>query len=176
MSENLQLEQNDLFDILSSARRRYVLYLLDENGEMKLMDLAEHVAAWENEIDREAVTNDQRKRVYVSLYQTHVPRLEEFGLVEYEAENGSVSPAESANTIRPYLTTEGFSAVWQYLYPPLIVVSLLVAGLSASNVSLFASVGIGELAVVLGSALAVTVSIHLVIVLSRRYATPPEFQ
>jgi len=65
------LSQDVVFDILSSSRRRYVLYRLREaEGPVELTELAEQVAAWENDTETDQITEQERKRVYVSLYQT----------------------------------------------------------------------------------------------------------
>jgi DNA-binding transcriptional ArsR family regulator len=46
-SGNNDLSQDVIFDILSSPRRRYVLYYLrKEGGPIDLTQLAERVAAW----------------------------------------------------------------------------------------------------------------------------------
>ena len=54
-------------------------------------ELAERVAAEENGVPREELSSAQRKRVYVSLYQTHVPKMEDAGLVDYDQETSMVS-------------------------------------------------------------------------------------
>jgi len=50
------LTQDVLFDILSSTRRRYVLHVLKTEGEMELTELAEYVAARENDTGIEDLT------------------------------------------------------------------------------------------------------------------------
>lgn len=80
-----------LFDLLKNPRRRRVLrYLLDEETPVELGPLAEHVAAVENGKDPTALTARERKRVYVVLYQMHLPRLADAGLVAFDDDRGRI--------------------------------------------------------------------------------------
>lgn len=88
-----QDRQTDLvFDILSSPRRRAAVRLLYEHQDSirTLQDLAAHLAALENDVPIEALSHEQRKRVYVSLYQTHIPKLQETGLVRFDRGTGTL--------------------------------------------------------------------------------------
>ena len=49
------------------------------------------VASRENETTVEEVTDEERQRVYISLYQTHLPKLESAGLVQYDEEERNVT-------------------------------------------------------------------------------------
>ena len=126
-----QLSQDDVLDLLSSARRRYVLYLLrNEDDPVALTTLAEQVAAWENDTTVESITDQERKRVYVSLYQTHIPRLAEVGLVEYNQETGSVSIEPPAKEIDPYLNSPSMAIPWDSIYLVLAVLGAVSVGIS----------------------------------------------
>lgn len=117
--ESASLSEETVFDVLSSPRRRYLLYYLRTvGGTAELNEIAQQVAAWENEIEVEAVERQQRKRVYVSLYQSHVPRLTEVGIIEYDADAGVVALADGAETIDVFLAGRRDSTrrwVWYYL-------------------------------------------------------------
>lgn len=54
-----------------------------EDGPVTLGDLAEHVAAWELDKEVAELTSAERKRVYTSLQQTHLPTLERANMVEF---------------------------------------------------------------------------------------------
>jgi hypothetical protein len=116
-SSDRRLSQDTAFDILSSPRRRYVLYYLRQTDEpVDLTNLAEHVAAWENETDPDSLTDQQRKRVYVSLYQTHIPKLDDAGVVSYDGDAGTVELAPGATRIDEYLTQSENGPPWQAIY------------------------------------------------------------
>ncbi len=139
---NTELTRDRIFDILSSPRRRYVLYFLrTEPNPIQLTDLAEHVAAWENDTTVEELSTQQRKRVYVSLYQTHLPKLADSGLVNYDEESGDVSIAARASEIDPLLGEQRQEPAWYIYYFGLAVLSTLlvvasVAGLAIPQVAL----------------------------------------
>ncbi|ELZ97950.1 hypothetical protein C440_01843 [Haloferax mucosum ATCC BAA-1512] len=85
------LSKDELFRILSNSRRRQILYFLHRAGEaLSLKELAAMVAARENETAVEDVTDEERQRVYISLYQTHLPKLEGADLVNYDEEERTV--------------------------------------------------------------------------------------
>lgn len=80
-------ERDQVYDLLSNHRRRYVLhYCKRENGSATLSDLAEQVAAWEHEKPIEEVTSAERKRVYTSLQQTHLDRMADAGIIEFDGD------------------------------------------------------------------------------------------
>lgn len=86
-----QTERLDrIFTILKNRRRRLVLEYLRTHESTTQSDLARHVAAVENGIDEAAVTSTERKRVYVSLYQAHLPKLDDLGAVSFDRDRGTV--------------------------------------------------------------------------------------
>lgn len=79
--------RNTLFTVLSNHRRRYVLYACRRaDGETTLSDVAEQVAAWEYDKPVGELTAAERKRVYSSIQQHHLSKLEDAGLVEVEGD------------------------------------------------------------------------------------------
>lgn len=119
MSEaDQQLSSLDtVFDLLSNPRRRFVLHYLKEHDEpVELNDLAAEIAAKENDVPTDELTSQQRKRAYVSLYQTHVPKLEEVGVIEYDSDTGEIALTEQADKIDRHLDTSEDDRSWQRLY------------------------------------------------------------
>ncbi|MWG33548.1 DUF7344 domain-containing protein [Halomarina oriensis] len=98
------VDRDDAYHLLSNARRRAVMrYLLDVEETTELGTLAEHVAAIENDCDPDALSSDDRKRVYISLYQGHMPKLDQHGLVDYDQARGVVSPKPLVEAFAPFL-------------------------------------------------------------------------
>lgn len=92
------------FDVLRNRRRRLVLRHLKTTPESaSLGDLAEHIAAIENGIDRSQIDSQQRKRVYISLYQNHLPKLDDAEVVRFDQDRGTVSLTETADPFYEYL-------------------------------------------------------------------------
>ena len=89
--QRTDLTLDEVCHLLQSQRRRDLLrYLADHDGPVPLSDVAEQIAATENDIDSDQLTSEQRKRVYISLYQTHIPQLEDAGIVEYDSGDSTV--------------------------------------------------------------------------------------
>lgn len=96
------MSRSEAFDLLSSHRRRYALHMAKQaEGSLELSDIAEQVAAWENDKDLKEVTSDERHRVYTSLQQTHLPAMDEAGVIEYD--NGTVTLTDGAQNVDIYL-------------------------------------------------------------------------
>lgn len=133
------LSQDEAYDLLSNSRRRYVISHLREQGEpVELNDLSRRLAAWENETDIEDLTDQQIKRVYVSLYQTHIPKLSEAGIVAYDQDSGAVMLQDTVRELDTYIPYQSEPSIpWVRLY---LLVS--VVGLVVYAASLLAPIGI----------------------------------
>lgn len=126
-ASDTQLDQDVVFDILSSARRRYAISILNQRAKpMQLTELAEEIAALEMDCAVDELTKQQRKRVYVSLYQTHVPKMEEVGIVSYDADDGTVELASGVNAVDEFLTEPEQTYTWYRYY---LGLSLVAGGL-----------------------------------------------
>ncbi|MCU4974786.1 hypothetical protein OB955_18870 [Halobacteria archaeon AArc-m2/3/4] len=140
-----ELSTDDVFHVLQTKRRRDVLrYLQDVSDPVRMRDLAEQVAAWEQETSIEALSSDERQRVYISLYQSHLPKLDEEGIVEYDKDRGIVERTPLAAAFDPYIDeaiggeTEEVSDPWPERYAAAVlagVVALGAAGLDIAGLS-----------------------------------------
>lgn len=134
-SSNERPGRGEIFDLLSNHRRRYTIhYCKREECPVTLSDLAEQVAAWEQDKDICEITSAERKRVYTSLQQTHLPTLDDAGMIHYE--NGEIELTERADDLDVYLdVVPGDSVPWGIYYLGLSVFSaLVIAGLWAEVV------------------------------------------
>jgi DNA-binding transcriptional ArsR family regulator len=135
-----ELSKDVVFSILSNGRRRFVIRLLKRaDGPVAVRDLAQQVAAWENGVSVPELTYKQRKRAYTSLHQTHLPKLKEAGIVEYDSDRGTVSTGDAVAAVDSYLgpvPTDG--APWSVRYLGLAGFSLLAVALAWVGVSPFA--------------------------------------
>ncbi|QLG48574.1 DUF7344 domain-containing protein [Natrinema halophilum] len=105
--EDERLSKDVIFELLKNRRRREVLaYLLDADETVTLGELAEQIAAWENDTEVNALSSDQRKRVYVALYQTHLPKMDDAGIVEYDQDRGLITLSDNADLLMMYLDTD----------------------------------------------------------------------
>jgi len=127
-----ELSKGDVFEVLRNQRRRYVLhYLKGDGGPVELGDLAQQVAAWEYETTTEEVTPAQRKRVYTTLQQTHLPKMDEVGILAFDSDHGVIQSTDRTHDISVYLEiVPGHEFAWRELYLSLGAISCaLVAAL-----------------------------------------------
>ena len=103
-SANRPLSDDELFHLLHTSRRRKAIqYLLEQNSTIHLSKLARHIAALEHDVSTTEVTQTQYQRVYIPLYQSHLPKLDEAGIVRYNQSRGLVEPTDQLDIFRPYL-------------------------------------------------------------------------
>ncbi|WP_129114972.1 DUF7344 domain-containing protein [Halegenticoccus tardaugens] len=96
-----------LFEALAHARRRRVLRTLDRHGtELALADLADEIAVRERNAVITEIPADVVKRLYMSLYHTHVPKLSEADLVRYDQERDAVASGANFRRVAPFLRTD----------------------------------------------------------------------
>lgn len=127
------INYDDCFDLLSNHRRRFVLHYMKRNGQdAKLSDLSEQIAAWENGIDMDDISYDQRKRVYTSLQQVHLPRMDDMDVIDFDDRQGVAALSDSVQELDIYLeAVEGRDIPWSQFYLLLVVANagFLSAGL-----------------------------------------------
>lgn len=99
-----ELDVGEIFELLKNERRRRVIRFLQdqEDEQIQLSSLAEHIAALENDIDVVQLSSSQRKRVYIGLYQCHLPKMDDFGVVDFEKNRGIVTLRDTTQ-LEPYL-------------------------------------------------------------------------
>ncbi|RQG99917.1 DUF7344 domain-containing protein [Natrarchaeobius oligotrophus] len=112
------LSKGEIFEVLRNQRRRYVLHYLKQDGRpVELGDLAQQVAAWEYETTLEGVTPEQRKRVYTTLQQTHLPKMDEAGILAFDSDAGRIEATDRTRDITVYLEiVPGHEFAWRELY------------------------------------------------------------
>lgn len=96
------LDSVEIHQVLSNRRRQYALqFLWNAGGRLPVRELSERVAAAET--GESPPPTNIRQSVYTSLHQTHLPKLVELGVVEYETMENDVELTDLADRFRPYL-------------------------------------------------------------------------
>jgi len=160
------LEKGEIFELLSNHRRRYTIRFCQENGSATLSELAEHIAALEQHKSPAEITSSERKRVYTSLQQTHLDRLEDAGMIRYDGDR--IELTEQAEKLEVYLdiVPEG-SVPWSVYY---LGLSLLAAVVVATAWVGFLPTGVlGEPVVMTGIVLVYGASAVAHVIYDRRY-------
>ncbi|WP_254274289.1 DUF7344 domain-containing protein [Haloarcula marina] len=124
-----------VFDVLKNDRRRHaVRFLLDAADETSVGSLSEHVAAIEQGTTADAVTQKQRKRVYVSLHQCHLPKMDKLAVVEFDRDGGTVRAGTAAADLAPYLDHEFDDRTpWYRYYAGITIVGAVLFAATAAT-------------------------------------------
>lgn len=137
-----------IFEVLKNQRRRRTLqYLTEYDSPVTIGALAEHIAALENDTTEAALTSRERKRVYVGLYQCHLPKMDDTGAIEFNKARGTIALGPTSEQFEPYLDLESNeSDVWPHYYLLLtgtsgvVFVINLLSGITISLTQLLAGI------------------------------------
>jgi hypothetical protein len=96
------LDEGDIHDVLRNERRRFTLEELRDNGDtLSVRELSERVAGLET--GESPPPRNIRQSAYVSLHQTHLPKLDELGIVEYDADAKRVALTDRVREVETYM-------------------------------------------------------------------------
>ena len=157
------LQRDEIFDVLSNQRRRYVLHYLKqhEGRRVELRELVDQVAAWEHETTIDALESDKRKNVYSSLRQFHLPMMAEADVIEYEHMRGEVELTEQAREVQMYLEYVPANDIpWSWYYLGLSAVGALLVGATWAGVFPFAGLSGVQLAAILAVLYSASACVH----------------
>lgn len=135
------MDESDVFHILGNDRRREIICTLAEQGEeLSVSDLAREIADKEENVGS---SKNLYKSVYVSLQQTHLPKLAKKDIVVYDRDSQVVRAGPTFPQVEGYLReTDGRLPMVGVVLPlALSALGLLVALASTLQVSVFQSVG-----------------------------------
>lgn len=137
-SDQGQLSRSEVFELLSNDRRRGVLHFVKraDHERISLDSLVDAIAHWE--ADGETPSSSIRASVYSSLVQTHLPRLEDAGVLKYHADSGVIEPTERSEELQLYLeySPEGHIP-WAEYYLALGAISAALVAVVWANVPPF---------------------------------------
>ncbi|WP_276270689.1 DUF7344 domain-containing protein [Haloarcula litorea] len=173
------LSRDETFEMLSNRRRRYALHCLQDTAEpVTLSDLAEQVAAWENDSTVAELSASERKTVYTSLQQFHLPKMDDTGVVEFDDRAGEVALTDAAADLDIYLeVVERYDIPWSFYYIGFSAIGVTLVTLSWLGVGPFAAVPYVGWTVFLLAALLVSSVSHYLLTRRMRLGrgdTPPE--
>lgn len=175
------LSRDETFDMLSNRRRRYIIhYLHDTEAPATLSDLAEQIAAWENDTEIRDISASERKTVYTSLQQFHLPKMDETGAVEFDQRAGEVAITDAAKELDVYLeVVDRYDIPWSFYYIGFTAVGTILVTLSWLGVAPFAVIPDMGWTVFLLAALLVSSVSHYLLTRRMRVGagdTPPKVE
>lgn len=99
-----ELTTDELYHTLQCERRRLALrHLLDCEGPTDVDSLVTAVATAERDTGADELPDDERQRIRLDLYQSHLPKLDDLGLVAYDQSRNVVEPTPAIDALEPYL-------------------------------------------------------------------------
>ncbi|WP_338006507.1 DUF7344 domain-containing protein [Natronoglomus mannanivorans] len=99
-----EITPTQLFTAFSHERRQQTLaYLAQKPAAIALGDLAEYIA-----IKEERPSYEWYERVLTELAHSHLPHLQDAGLVHYDAADETVELAVDRRVVAPYLRLAGY--------------------------------------------------------------------
>jgi hypothetical protein len=101
-SGSIPLSTGTVCELISNARRRAVIEhvaALDADEDVGMGDLARTIAGEEHDIPPATVSAEQRKTVYVSLLQNHLPKLDAASVVAWNDRSGMVAHGECVDSL-----------------------------------------------------------------------------
>lgn len=119
------LPESQIHTILSNPRRSHALRHLYLSGGTITVNELSHLVA-EHETGESPPPRNVRESVYVSLHQTHLPKLHELGIVEYDRERKEIHLRQRARDVDLYMevvTRHGIT--WSEFFQGLGIFSLL---------------------------------------------------
>ena len=134
------LPETDIHDILRNDRRRNVIKCLQDRGrEVSLRDLSEHIA--EIETSESPPPSNIRDSVYVSLHQTHLPKLDDAGIVDYDSDRKTISLERPARQVDLYMeVVTRYGVTWATYYRAVGTFSLLSVVLASTGTPLLSAI------------------------------------
>jgi hypothetical protein len=138
-----QLSTDTVFQTLGNRRRRYALhYLRYQDRPVPIRELSEQLSAWELGKESDAVTPKERKRLYTALHQTHLPKMDRLGVVEYDRNRGVVSLTDHVDQFDIYLDVVPLDDLpWSQFYLGLGAVLTTLVAVAALGIPPFTALG-----------------------------------
>jgi len=141
------LDEREIHDVLRNDRRRLALEALrEQDGRSTVRDLSERIAT--QETGEEPPPQDKRQSVYVSLHQTHLPKLDELAIVEYNPDEKDVTLTDRIQEVEVYMeVVPEYGLSWGEFYFGLAFLGLLTAFAAIVGVPGVSSIGLSYVVV-----------------------------
>ena len=158
------IADEDVFEILSNRRRRFVIHALKRLDEPPdISELSRYVTAWELDIEPEDVPYEYRHNVHSTLKRTHLPKLIEKDIVTVD-ENDIVRPASGLKQIEVYVEVlRGKEIPWSIYYIGLASLSVVLLAAVVVGVPGFATLPPITIGAFVAVSFAISAAVHRVV-------------
>lgn len=162
-TEPTGISRDQIFTMLSNRRRRLVLHFLKryDGRRVDLRTLVDAVSSWEYETPAEELPWRKRKRVYTALRQSHLPKMDDAGVIEYDRSRGEVELTDEARELQMYLEyVPAHDIPWSLCYLGLSAVAAAMTGLAWYDVYPFGELSGVALSAILVAMFGVSAVVH----------------
>lgn len=135
------LDPVEIHEVLSNERRQLVIILLrDASDPMSARELSEQIA--QEETGESPPPRNIRQSAYVSLHQTHLPKLDDLGIVDYDEGSKTVTLKDAAESqVSEYMETVPDDQLsWSEYFLGVAIIGLLLVIAADIGVPVIASV------------------------------------
>ncbi len=134
LSQKPHLSEIEIYDVLANERRWETLRVLTTtSGRITVAELATAIA--EVETATRPVPKSTRDSVYASLHQTHLPKLDELGIIKYHIDSREIELRDGAKQVDRYMdVVTKYGVTWGEYYQLL--------GISGQMLVIFSLVGL----------------------------------
>ncbi|WP_053949198.1 DUF7344 domain-containing protein [Halolamina sediminis] len=180
-SERAELSEDDVFEMLSNRRRRFVIHALKHaEGPVEISELSTDVTAWELGVEPTRVTYDDRRNVYSTLKRTHLPKLAEKNVVAIDDEAHLVEPTPALEDLDVYVEVlDSREIPWSLYYVGLAGVAAALLLAVVTGTPIFAALDSVRVGVFVTTVFGVSSVVHYVVGRRTRLGStekPPELR
>ncbi len=154
------LSAEDVHDVLSNRRRRLVLETLRSNGgAATARELSERIA--EAESGETPPPRNIRQSAYVSLHQTHLPKLNQLDIIDYDEQAKTVTLTDNESDVTVYLeTVPKYGLSWSEFYVATGVLAIITLIAASIGVPLLSAVSVTDWAMFFFGIIVIAGSYH----------------
>lgn len=99
-----KISTDDVFKLLAHPQRRFVIHhLLRAGTAVPVSELVEQVAAWKANCPIDGLSDDDCQQAAIPLQHTHLSKLADAGVIQYDEDHQLVEVTSAAATLAPYL-------------------------------------------------------------------------
>jgi len=116
VESNVVTDDADAWDVFRNRRRRQVIAEVansDTQETLTTREVAEQIAAYEHDTRVRELSSKQYKRAYIPLYQDHLPKLDNAGIIDYNQNRNTIRATEKTEAAARLMTAAHDSDVFQ---------------------------------------------------------------
>lgn len=156
------LSEDTVYTLLANRRRRFAIHALKRaDAVISVTELSTRITAWERGVDPDDVEYEDRRTIHTTLTSSHLPMLDENGVIEYDTEASLVEPTATLEDLDVYVEVlRGRKASWSQYYLGLSAFAVVMMLAIAIDTPLLAGLEPIDASVFTATAFAVSSVIH----------------